>query len=136
VLVLQHDKHDYQEKKQYIITRKTFCTFKKIFVPTFLNVNDEIHITMSKQKAAQTDKARKILGSHGDDMKKKYAIEGSAVGYKVKDGKYTDTVALIFYVKEKKSKEELLSHGITPIPKEIDGVPTDVVVISKGFQPR
>jgi endonuclease G, mitochondrial len=91
---------------------------------------------MYKQKASQTDKARRLLNTHSYDMRKKYAIEGSAVGYKVKDGKYTDTVALIFYVKEKKSKEELLSHGITPIPKEIDGVPTDVVVISKGFQPR
>ena len=73
---------------------------------------------------------------HGHDIRKKYAAEGSAVGYKIKDGKYTDTVALIFYVKKKKSKEELLSQGISLIPEKIEGVPTDIVVISKGFQPR
>jgi hypothetical protein len=96
----------------------------------------EINITVHKQKGTQTDKARKVLDMHGNDMRKKYATEGSAIGYKIKDGKYTDTIALIFYVKKKKSKEELLSQGIMPIPKEIDGVPTDVVVMSKGFQPR
>jgi hypothetical protein len=96
----------------------------------------EINITVYKQKATQTDKARRVLDMHGNDMRKKYATEGSAIGYKIKDGKYTDTIALIFYVKKKKSKEELLSQGIIPIPKEIDGVPTDVVVMSKGFQPR
>ena len=74
---------------------------------------------------------------HDDEIRKKYAVEGSAVGYKIKDGKYTDTVALIFYVKKKKkSKEELLSEGISPIPDKMDGIPTDVVVMSKGFQPR
>jgi endonuclease G len=89
-----------------------------------------------KEKATQTERARRLLNMHGNDMRKKYTTDGTAIGYKIKDGKYTDTIALIFYVKKKKSKEELLSEGITPIPKEIDGIPTDVVVISKGFQPR
>jgi hypothetical protein len=93
-------------------------------------------LRMSKQKATQIDLAKRYLKVHDDEIRKKYAVEGSAVGYKIKDGKYTDTVALIFYVKKKKSKEELLSEGISPIPEKMDGIPTDVVVMSKGFQPR
>jgi endonuclease G len=93
-------------------------------------------LRMSKQKATQIDQAKRYLKMHGDEIRKKYAVEGSAVGYKIKDGKYTDTVALIFYVKKKKSNEELLSQGISPIPEKIDGIPTDIVVMSKGFQPR
>ena len=58
------------------------------------------------------------------------------MGYKIKDGKYTDLVALIFYVKKKKSESELMSEGITPIPKKINGIATDVVVMPKGFKPR
>jgi hypothetical protein len=91
---------------------------------------------MSTQKATQIDKAKRYLNMHGDDLRKKYATDGSAVGYKLKNGKYIDTVALIFYVKKKKNKQELSSQGITPIPEKMDGIPTDVVVISKGFQPR
>jgi hypothetical protein len=91
---------------------------------------------MSKQKTTEIDQAKRYLRMHDDEIRKKYAVEGSAVGYKIKDGRYTDTVALIFYVKKKKSKEELLSEGISPIPEKMDGIPTDVVVVSKGFQPR
>jgi hypothetical protein len=91
---------------------------------------------MSKQKATQVDKAKRFLNIHGDEIRKKYGIEGSAVGYKIKDGRYTDTVALIFYVKRKKSKDELLSQGITSMPEKLGGIPTDVVVMPKGFLPR
>jgi hypothetical protein len=91
---------------------------------------------MPNQKATEIDQAKRFLKMHDDEIRKKYAVEGSAVGYKIKDGKYTDTVALIFYVKKKKSKEELLSEGISEIPDKMDGMPTDVVVVSKGFQPR
>lgn len=91
---------------------------------------------MSKQKASEIDHAKRFLKMHDDEIRKKYAVEGSAIGYKIKDGKYTDTVALIFYVKKKKSKEELLSEGISPIPEKMDGIPIDVVVMSKGFRPR
>jgi hypothetical protein len=90
---------------------------------------------VSREKTAETEKARRFLDMHGDDMRRKYGIEGSAVGYKIKNGKYTDRIALIFYVKKKKSKEELLSECLSPIPREIDGITTDVV-ISRGFKPR
>jgi hypothetical protein len=93
-------------------------------------------LRMSKQKASEIDHAKRFLKMHDDEIRKKYAVEGSAIGYKIKDGKYTDTVALIFYVKKKKSKEELLSEGISPIPEKMDDIPTDVVVMSKGFRPR
>ena len=87
-------------------------------------------------RATAIDKVRKFLNRHGDDLRKKYVTEGIAIGYKVKDGKYTDTIALIFYVKEKKHIEDLLSEGILPIPNEIVGIPTDVVARPKEIRPR
>jgi hypothetical protein len=91
---------------------------------------------MPKQQVTQIDRAKKVLNTYEDEFKKKYATEGSAIGYKVKDRKYTDTISLIFYVRKKKSKKELSSEGIQEIPKEIDGIPTDVVARPAGIQPR
>jgi hypothetical protein len=90
---------------------------------------------MPKQQTI-TDKAKRLLNIQSNDMCDKYGAEGTAVGYKVKDGKYTDTVAIIFYVKKKKSSEQLTTEGINIIPKKIEGICTDVVVIEKGFKPK
>jgi hypothetical protein len=91
---------------------------------------------MTKHEAKEFDQAKRRLKVHDHEISKKYAIEDYAVGYKIKDGKYTDTVALIFYVKKKKSKEELLAEGIDLIPEKIDGIPTDTVARPKGFMPK
>jgi hypothetical protein len=91
---------------------------------------------LSRSQTRLVDKAKSILATKGNELNHKYAAEGFAVGYKIKNGKYSDTVALIFYVKKKKNTEELLAKGISPIPKKIEGVPTDVIVISKGFRSR
>ncbi len=85
---------------------------------------------------ADINKAKNILERYGSEIKKKYSADAVGVGYKTEKGKMTDKVALIFYVKKKKSKEELLSEDITPIPEEIEGFPTDVVEIPGGFKPR
>lgn len=85
---------------------------------------------------SDTDKARSYLKFHKNDLKRKYKVEGTAVGYKIKDGKYTEDISIIFYVKEKKNEKELSAKNIAPIPKKINGIPTDVVVMVKGFRPK
>ena len=85
---------------------------------------------MPKQEIT-TEKAKRFISIHGNDLRDKYGAEGTAVGYKVKNGKYTENVALIFYVKKKKTNE-----GTSVIPKKIEGILTDVVVIGKGFKPK
>lgn len=81
-------------------------------------------------------KAKKILLLHGNDLEHKYGASGSSIGYKIKDGKITDDVALIFYVKNKKNDKQLKDEGISSVPTKINGIPTDVVVFKKGLKPK
>lgn len=81
-------------------------------------------------------KAKDILATHRDELKKKYSVDNTGIGYKIRNGKLSDTIAILFYVTRKKPKEELLHEGIPQIPAEIEGVPTDIIAIPKGFRPR
>jgi hypothetical protein len=91
---------------------------------------------MVKDDQKQTKKVAEILKGRREQFKHQYAADSLGVGYKIKDGRLTDKVALIFYVKKKKSKEELLSEGLLPIPEEIEGIPTDVVAVPEGIKAR
>ena len=82
-------------------------------------------------------KAKDIISRRStSELKKQYLADGVGIGYKIENGKHTNKVALQFYVKKKKSKEELLSQCVKPIPEEIEGIDTDVVEIKGGFKPR
>jgi hypothetical protein len=81
-------------------------------------------------------KAKDVLATHRDELRKKYSVDSTGIGYKIRNGKLSDTIAILFYVKRKKTKEDLMSEGIPPIPAEIEGVPTDVIAIPQGFRPR
>jgi hypothetical protein len=54
------------------------------------------------------DKAKDILNRLRVELKKKYLVEQTGIGYKIQNGKLTDTVAILFYVKKKKNKDELV----------------------------
>jgi hypothetical protein len=82
------------------------------------------------------DKARKYLNVHRNDLRKKFNANGVAIGYKNKGGKYTGTIALIFYVNKKKNARDLLAEGILPVPAKVDGIPTDVVARPMKIRPR
>ena len=88
----------------------------------------------SKREIEQ--KAKDVLATHRDELKKKYSVDNTGIGYKIQNGKLSNTIAILFYVKRKKSKEELMYEGIPAIPAEIEGVPTDIIAIPKGFRPR
>jgi hypothetical protein len=72
------------------------------------------------------ESARKTLDKHGEEIKTRWPNSGTGIGYKIRKGKATDEVAIIFYVKKKKSKEDLSAHGEQPIPEQVYGIPTDV----------
>ncbi len=82
------------------------------------------------------EKAKKVLEKHRDKIRSKYSVKQMGVGYKIEGGKITDKIAIIFYVDKKISQDELVSKGLTSIPKEIEGIPTDVVEIPGGFKLR
>jgi hypothetical protein len=58
------------------------------------------------------DKAKDILNRHRVELKKEYLVEQTGIGYKIQNGKLTDTVAILFYVKKKKNKENLSCSDI------------------------
>jgi hypothetical protein len=70
--------------------------------------------------------ARDILDKHRKEIKATWHTTGTAIGYKIRKGKITDEIAIIFYVKKKKSYDDLLSEGIEPIPEYFHGCRTDV----------
>lgn len=56
---------------------------------------------------------------------------GIGVAYKQSRGVSTAVIAVTFYVEEKLSPSELRRRNLTPVPDNIDGVPTDVVVLPR-----
>jgi hypothetical protein len=64
-------------------------------------------------------------------------VKQTGIGFKIKNGKImTDTVAMIFFVRFKPKINALRRLNIEPLPKEIEGIPTDVVEIPTGFDKR
>jgi hypothetical protein len=70
--------------------------------------------------------ARDVLNTHRKEIKERWHNTGTAVGYKIRKGKITDEVAIIFYVKKKQTNDILLAEGKEPIPENFYGCPTDV----------
>lgn len=71
------------------------------------------------------EEVRKVKENHEKELMKKYGVTGCAVGYKYIEGKKTNRLCIICYVKKKKTKEKLKKKDM--IPKLIEGIPTDVV---------
>ena len=91
---------------------------------------------MSNKTNDAIKKAKKILAKYRDEIMQKYSVKQTGVGYKIKGGRLTDKVAIIFYVDKKMNDNELAKRGVERIPKRIERIPTDVVEITGGFKPR
>src|SRR4051794_18924561 len=68
------------------------------------------------------DKIREVKKSAEKELLGKQGVTAVEVGYKIKDGKKTDEIAIRVHVKEKK---DVPQDQI--IPPEIDGIKTDVI---------
>ncbi len=79
----------------------------------------------------------KVLEKHRSKLISKHKVKQMGVGYKVKDGKMMkDTVGISIFVTKKPGIEALRQQQIEPVPKDIEGIPTDIVEIPGGFRPR
>ena len=87
---------------------------------------------MSSQKDIK--RIATILKQRKSELVSRSKVRQLGVGYKIKDGKITDTVGLVVYVSKKPDEATLQNQQIKPIPKEIDGVVTDVIEVK--FTPR
>ncbi len=74
---------------------------------------------------ATMGEVRRIKERHEAELLGKKGVIGCAIGYKYVDGKKTDELCIVVYVKEKKPEEKLKKRDI--IPKTIEGVLVDVV---------
>ena len=75
------------------------------------------------------EKAREVKKRHEAELMKKSGVVGVAIGYKYIDGEKTDQLCIVCYVAKKSAEANLKTEDI--IPKEIDGVPIDVVESGK-----
>jgi hypothetical protein len=79
---------------------------------------------------------KKIIQTHKSDLIIRNKVRRTGIGYKIKDGKITDEVGILIFVRWKPTIQTLLDQKIEPVPKEIDGYKTDVINLPLGFTPR
>jgi hypothetical protein len=97
---------------------------------------------MINNKNEQIENVKKVLERHKEEIERyklkgqKNKVQGPVIGFKMRNGKPTDEVAIIFYVDKKKNENDLRRENIDIIPEEIEGIPTDIVEIPGGFQLR
>lgn len=72
-------------------------------------------------------RAKKILEKNKSYLATNFMIENLGIGYKIKDGKITDDVALIANVYTKYTEEYLIRNKIKNLPKIIDGIQIDII---------
>ena len=74
---------------------------------------------------ATMEEVRRVKERREAELMKKAGVTGCAIGYKQVNGERTDELGIVCYVTEKKPEGKLRKRDI--IPKEIEGIPTDVV---------
>lgn len=78
----------------------------------------------------------RVIEKHRQELAAESRVKQIGVGFKIKNRKITDTVAIIIFVTNRPTNKQLRDQHIQPIPKEIDGVATDIIEIPGGFQLR
>jgi hypothetical protein len=79
---------------------------------------------------------QKVMHAHKSDLLIRNKVRRMGIGYKIKDGKITDEVGILVFVRWKPSIQMLLDQKIEPVPKEIEGYKTDVINVPLGFTPQ
>ena len=71
------------------------------------------------------EEVRSVKEKYESELMKRSGVTGCGIGYKYVDGKKTDELCIVCYVKEKILEEKLEKKDI--IPKIIEGISTDIV---------
>ncbi len=72
-------------------------------------------------------KAKAVKERIAPSLRKYPNVTGVGVGYKIVNGRRTDTVSIRVYVQKKLPKEQLSAEAV--LPTEIEGVPVDVIEV-------
>jgi hypothetical protein len=73
-----------------------------------------------------------VLRRHEQELKAYRGVHYVDVGYKLKDGKPTDALAIRVHIDEKQPESELESSQV--LPRDIENVPVDVIQSSPGLE--
>lgn len=71
------------------------------------------------------EEVRRVKAEYEAELMRKLGVVGVAIGHKQINGRKTNQLCIICYVVKKKRVGELEERDI--IPREIDGVPVDVI---------
>jgi hypothetical protein len=84
----------------------------------------------------ETESLRSELENVRDELMKRHQALGVGIGYKYKNGKRTNQIAIIFYVYRKRPLKQLQKLKIEPVPEKLFDYPTDVREVPEGFKIR
>lgn len=80
---------------------------------------------------------QKVLKKHSRRLVKDCKVGQFGIGYKITGNKIKkNTPSIVIYVTKKHTEKSLQSLQIIPVPKKIEGIPTDIIEIPGGFLPR
>ena len=71
------------------------------------------------------EEVKRVKAAYEAELMGKSGVVALAIGYRYVDGEKTDELCIICYVVRKKPIEDLKEHEV--IPREIEGVPIDIV---------
>lgn len=74
--------------------------------------------------SAASERASALKKAYRTELMSKANVVGVGVGFQVKGGQQTDTVALVVMVDQKVPESQLAANDL--IPREIEGFPVDV----------
>ena len=77
--------------------------------------------------STQLRRVKKILKKNKSYLANNFIIENLGIGFKIKNGKITDNIALIANVYTKHTEDYLIRNKIKILPKVIDGIETDII---------
>lgn len=100
-----------------------------------LYVVQNISLNMSDESNQVRDIA-KVIEKYRPQLLSEHACKQTAVGYKIKNGKMTDTLGIVIFVRSKPSVQQLIQNNIRPVPHKFEDISTDIIEIPTGFRPR
>jgi len=81
--------------------------------------------------ASQTARAREVLSRHADELRVRFGLKQLSVGYLRSGDSLSGQVGIVCFVGP---GEEV--QGLDGVPKEIEGVPVQVIRLGEKFSPR
>lgn len=91
-------------------------------------------MTTQDKFSQQLDKAIKLANQLAPELLQRLGVVAVGPGVKRRKGKPTGEAAIIITVREKWSRRQLKERGERPLPKQLEGLPVDVIEYQKPVE--